>query len=390
MQPKKLKILFLPAWYPNKNDAMAGLFVKHHAKAVKNYADVAVMHIIFNSQTQKKAIAYEYNVDDDIPTLIAYIRIEEDNITDKILYPLRYIIAAFIGYKKITRQFGTPNINHVHILSRSGIVALYKKIIKGIPYIVTEHWSRYLPQNSSSYRGWFKKFTTKKVAKKAALITTVSKHLGIAMQNHGLTNTYTQISNVVDIDFFKPADKKEKNATPILLHVSCFDEKPKNVKGILNTLKKLENEGLDFELRLVGEGIDHADCVEYAKELEVKNAKFLGLKTGEALLEEYQKADTFILFSRFENQPVVIVEALACGLPVIATDVGGIPELLKDEFGELITSMNEEELMLAIKKVTQSPENYNSAAMRQYVLENFSYKGVGKQFYDIYQNILQG
>ena len=45
---------------------MAGLFVKHHAKAVKNYADVAVMHIIFNSQTQKKAIAYEYNVDDEI------------------------------------------------------------------------------------------------------------------------------------------------------------------------------------------------------------------------------------------------------------------------------------------------------------------------------------
>lgn len=389
MQQQKLKVLFLPAWYPNKNDAMAGLFVKHHAKAVKNYADVAVLHIIFNTEPQKKAIEFEYNVVDDIPTLIGYIRIAEGDFTDKLIYPFRYLRASFIGYKKITKEFGTPNVNHVHILSRSGIVAYFKKITKGVPYIVTEHWSRYLPQNSSSYRGWFKKFTTEKVSKKAEIITTVSKHLGMAMLQHGLTNTYTQISNVVDIDFFKPLQNKEKNTKPILLHVSCFDEKPKNVKGILNSAKKLEDNGIDFELRLVGDGLDHKVCVDYAEKLKLKNVNFLGLKTGAALLKEYQNADVFILFSRFENQPVVIVEALACGLPVIATKVGGIPELLKEDFGELITSMNEEELVEAIKKVTQSPESYNSDAMRQYALENFSYKGVGKQFYDIYKNILQ-
>lgn len=369
---------------------MAGLFVKNHALATLPYADVAVLHIIYNTSPQQKTIEFEYTVDDGIPTLIGYVRVNNDSFTDKWLYPLRYLKASFKGYKQISEQFGIPSVHHVHILTRSGIIALYKKITKGIPYLITEHWSRYLPQNSSSYKGWLRKFITRWVTKKASLIATVSQHLSSAMQKHGLTNKYTQVSNVVDVNFFKPLPKKPKNIKPILLHVSCFDEKPKNVKGILNTTKQLKDEGFDFELRLVGDGIDHQLCVDYAHQLGLKNIVFLGLKTKDALLAEYQKADAFVLFSRFENQPVVILEAFACGLPVIATKVGGIPEILKDGFGELVTSKNEEELAIAIKKVTQTPENYNSATMRQYAVENFSYEGVGKQFYDIYQNILQG
>ncbi len=368
---------------------MAGLFVKHHASAIKPYVDVAVLHVIYNLNKQKKKIIYEYTVDEGIPTLIAYIRIRK-SFFDKLMYPFRYLRAVFNGYKQLTQEFGSPDIHHVHILTRSGIIAYLKKITKGTPYLITEHWSRYLPQNKRSYLGFIRKSLTKKVVKKASLITTVSKHLGNAMQKHGLNNSYEQISNVVDIDFFKPLPAKSKNPKPVLLHVSCFDEKPKNVKGILNTVKLLNNEGFEFELHLVGTGIDHEECIEYAKKLNLNNVFFLGLKTKEDLLTEYQKADAFVLFSRFENQPVVILEAFACSLPVIATKVGGIPELLKEGFGELVSSESEQELATAIKKVIQNPDNYNKEAMRQYAVENFSYKGVGKQFYDIYQNILQG
>lgn len=368
---------------------MAGLFVKHHAVAIKPYVDVAVLHVIYNLNKQEKKIVYDYTVDDGIPTLVAYIRIRK-SFFDKLIYPFRYLKAVFKGYKQLTQEFGSPDIHHVHILTRSGIIAYIKKITKGIPYVITEHWSRYLPQNSKSYSGFIKKHLTKKIAKNASLITTVSEHLGVAMQKHGLSNSYEQISNVVDIDFFKPLPTKHKNFKPVLLHVSCFDEKPKNVKGILSAVKLLNNEGFEFELRLVGTGIDHQQCVEYANKLQLENVSFLGLKTKEDLLTEYQKADAFVLFSRFENQPVVILEAFACSLPVIATKVGGIPELLKEGFGELVTSENEKELAAAIKKVIQNPDNYNKEAMRQYAVENFSYKGVGKQFYDIYQNILQG
>lgn len=365
---------------------MAGLFVKYHALSVLPHAQVAVLHVIYNTAPQQKAIDYNYSVDDGLPTQIAYIRL--NNSIDRFLYPFRYLLATYKGYKMLTEKFGQPHIHHVHILTRSGIIAWYKKVTKGIPYIITEHWSRYLPQNSSSYKGSIRKWLTRKIVKNAAMVTTVSTHLGKAMQKHGLHNSYKQISNVVDVSFFKPLENKPATIKPILLHVSCFDEKPKNVKGILNTAKQLEGEGIDFELRLVGNGKDHAMCVEYAKTIGVKNAVFLGIQTGKSLLKEYQNANAFILFSRFENQPVVILEALACGIPVIATRVGGIPDILKDNFGELITPENEDELANAIKKVIRTPQAYDTTSMRQYAVDNFSYEGVGKQFYDIYQNIL--
>jgi glycosyltransferase involved in cell wall biosynthesis len=377
----------LPAWYPNQTDSMAGLFVKYHALAISKYADVAVLHIITNPN-QTKGIEYQYFLDGNLQTVIAYIQKRPGNFGDKLLFPLRYIQASLKGYKQIRNRFGKPDINHVHILTRAGILALYKKITTGTPYTITEHWSRYLPQNSVSYTGALHKWLTRRVANNAAVITTVSKHLGKAMQTHGLHNRYKQISNVVDVNYFTPLSPKPINIKPILLHVSCFDEKPKNVKGILDAAKQLENQGIDFELRLIGTGADWQMCVDYAQKLQLKTVNFLGLKTGDDLLKEYQTADAFILFSNFENQPVVILEAFACGLPVIATNVGGIPEIVKPGMGIIIEPKDVDALTTSILKVINTPEIFDRVAMRLHAEENFSYAGVGKQFYDIYQTVL--
>jgi glycosyltransferase involved in cell wall biosynthesis len=377
----------LPAWYPNQTDSMAGLFVKYHARAVLQYADVAVLHIITNAN-QNKGIEYQHTLDGNLQTVIAYIRKRKGNLWDKLFFPLRYIVASIKGYKLIKRFFGTPDINHVHILTRSGVLALYKKITTGIPYIITEHWSRYLPQNSVSYTGAVHKWFTRRVANNAAVITTVSKHLGYAMQTHGLRNTYKQISNVVDVNYFKPLSPKPKNIKPILLHVSCFDEKPKNVKGILTAAKQLEEKGFDFELRLVGNGADWQMCVDYAQTLYLKSVTFVGLATGDNLLKEYQTADGFILFSNFENQPVVILEAFACGIPVIATNVGGIPEIVKPGMGIIIEPKDITALVASMQQILTNPAIFDTKNMRRHAEENFSYEGVGKQFYDIYQTVL--
>ncbi|KAB2912673.1 MAG: glycosyltransferase family 4 protein [Bacteroidetes bacterium] len=385
MQPKKIKVLFLPAWYPHKNDSMAGLFVKYHAFAVLNFADVAVLHIT-PDPNQKKGIEYNYHIEGQLKTVIAYIR--KNGTIDKYLYPLRYLWATIKGYGLIKKVFGKPDINHVHILTRSGLWALYKKITTGTPYIITEHWSRYLPQNSGSYSGTLRKWLTRRVAKNASAITTVSTHLGVAMQQHQLTNKYLQISNVVNVGFFSPLNPKPQNPKPVLLHVSCFDEKPKNVKGILDAAKQLTLEGFEFELRLVGDGKDHQMCVDYANELGLTNVVFTGLKTGTNLLAEYQKADVFVLFSNFENQPVVLIEAFACGLPVIATKVGGIPEIVQPERGILIDAKDKKALIDAIKSSILHPEQFNKAAMQQYAHDNFSYEGVGRKFFEVYKQTL--
>lgn len=389
MQNNNIKVLFLPAWYPNKTDSMAGLFVKYHALALLPYVQVAVLHIITVGTKQKNTVEYNYIEDDRLPTVIAYIQKQPNNFLDKFLYPFRYFLANYKGYKLIKQHFGQPNLHHVHILTRSGILALYKKITTGTPYLITEHWSRYLPQNRGSYTGGFRKWLTQRIVKNASAVTTVSKHLGKAMQSHSLNNTYYQISNVVDVNYFKPLSPKPVNAKPVFLHVSCFDEKPKNVKGILNATKTLVEKGFDFELRLIGDGKDHQMCVDYCNNLQLQNVVFTGLKTGNDLLKEYQTADAFVMFSRFENQPVVLLEAFACSLPVIATKVGGIPEIVQPDFGFLIDSEDEAALAQAMQQVIEGDTPFNKEAMRQHAVKNYSYAGVGQQFYDIYKNIVK-
>ncbi|HYG14775.1 MAG TPA: glycosyltransferase [Bacteroidia bacterium] len=367
---------------------MSGLFVKYHALAVQPFADVAVMHITPVNAVQTSTVEYEYGINDGLPTLIIYIQKREGSLADKLLYPLRYIFAAFKGYKLITGKTGKPDINHVHILTRSGLIALWKKLAGGTPYIITEHWSRYLPQNKASYSGGLRKWLTKRVVENASMVTTVSKHLGDAMQSHGLENEYRQVSNVVNVDFFTPDHVAPVNSKPVLLHVSCFDEKPKNVKGILDAAHILEGKGVDFELRLVGDGKDHQLCVEYCRQLGLKNVVFTGLRTGDDLLKEFQAADVFILFSRFENQPVVILEAFACELPVIATKVGGIPEVVQNGFGLLIDLEDVNGLVNAVESAIKNPSQFDRAAMRRYVTENYSYQAVGRLFYEIYNSAL--
>ncbi len=80
----------------------------------------------------------------------------------------------------------------------------------------------------------------------------------------------------------------------------------------------------DFELVLVGDGIDFEMIKSYAHELKLEDkvVTFTGVLTGKALVEEYQKSNFSVLFSNYENIPVVISESFACGKPFVSTNVG--------------------------------------------------------------------
>lgn len=117
------------------------------------------------------------------------------------------------------------------------------KKLHHIPYLITEHWSRYLPGND--FNGVIRKFVTRKVVKEAAMITTVTKNLGNAMKNHKLLNdNYKILPNVVDTNMFVPS--KHDNKTVKIIHISCFENKSKNISGLLDALKSLKTVILIF------------------------------------------------------------------------------------------------------------------------------------------------
>jgi len=102
-----------------------------------------------------------------------------------------------------------------------------------------------------------------------------------------------------------------------------------------------------------------------------------------------QQCDCFILFSDIENSPCVIGEALCCGLPVIATAVGGIPELVHDNNSLLISPRNEDELVKAMQNMVENKEQFDHKKIAEDAQHIFSYPVIGQQFMDYYKKILQ-
>jgi len=264
--------------------------------------------------------------------------------------------------------------------------------LRNINYVITEHWSRYLPI-TGTYSGVFRKFITKIIVNKASAVSTVSKNLSAAMQSHGLANpNYIVLPNVVDSDAYNIDNQKEKNRIKRFVHISCFEDRSKNISGILRTISKLAQIRQDFECVLVGEGADLEEMKLLASDLKLKEPmlKFTGLLENENLINEYQQADFMVMFSNYENMPVVISESFSCGLPIIATSVGGIPEYVNKENGRLVEAKDEPALLEAINFMLDHSSDFDKNKIRQQAVETFGKQAVTKIFEELYSFALNG
>jgi glycosyltransferase involved in cell wall biosynthesis len=227
------------------------------------------------------------------------------------------------------------------------------------------------------------------VVKKADAIITVSQDLENGMKNLSLNNRhYYRVFNSVNTNVFHLRNKEAQSFFN-LLHVSEFKNEHKNIKGLLHAIKILSTEISDIRLHLVGYGNDLENILSYIEQLELNNLVIYHGKLHEQELSHlYNLADVFVLFSNKENMPCVIAESLSSGTPVISTDVGGINEVINESNGILIPVGNEEQLVVAIKKMMSEYPNYdhNKIAKASEIL--FSEQAVGLEQFSIYKQVL--
>lgn len=386
-----LKVLFLPRWYPNRSDPMPGLFIRRHAVAVSAFYEVAVLYVHLNSGMQDNTFEVTRSNDHGIKEFSIYYRAStcKISVVASVLNLLLFFAAHVKGFRIINREFGKPDLLHVNVLTRLGFIAFIYKILHGKPYVVTEHWTRYLP-GMDNFHGFLRKLITKVVVRNASAVMPVTLNLQKAMELHGLKNSnYRVIPNVVNTNWFVPDYQVMKHEKASILHVSCFDDKQKNISGILRVLKELSGKRQDWYCMMVGEGIDYEELVRFAESLGIKEnfVKFTGLKENEELAEIMQHADFQVLFSRYENFPVVIPESFACGVPFISTNVGGIAEYVHEDQGLLVVSEDEPALLAAIETMLDKYDRYDKNGIRQYAVDHFSNEVIGRQIADVYKEI---
>ena len=238
-------------------------------------------------------------------------------------------------WKALQREGWKPDLVQLNVIQKQGLLALWLKKHFGIPYVIIEHWSGYLPENGQFSRmSRFKRDLYRHIANNAEMILTVSEPLQKAMQACGIENEHWgTIDNVVDDFFFEPRVKSQDSRLKTLLHVSCFDERAKNVKGLLRAAKMLSEKRQDWRLKLVGTGVDYEDVRAYADTLDIPEGclEWTGELTPQQVADEMHRADALVLSSRYETYGVVLAEAAAAGLPILSTPVG-----IAEEVADLI------------------------------------------------------
>jgi glycosyltransferase involved in cell wall biosynthesis len=392
MKGERLKVLFWPGWwYPNRRDPIDGIFIKKHAEAVSRFCDVSVLYICSNPALKDRIYELEYLEENGIPTMRIYIKPPPNiPLIRKFIDVLRYVKAGRRGLQFLKEKHGRPDIVHVHVNPPAGLVFLLFTRLRGIPFIHTEHWTGYL-ETSGKYRGVFRTWLTRRFIKRAKAVTPVSKDLRRAMEKHKLRSRYQIIPNVVDTDLFciDAGEKRGADGKKRILHVSGL-RPVKNVKGLLTALKRLSETRDDFELYIVGDGPDREALEKAAQDLGLRDTFvfFTGRKSVEEVARYMKGAHFFVLFSDFENSPCVIDEAMACGLPIITTDVGGIAEHVNSSNGILIKARDNQALYDAINHMLDNYDQYDQEKIRKYAVSHFSYPVIGETFYQLYREVL--
>lgn len=392
MNKERKHIVFLARWYPHRYDPMFGLFVQRHAEAAALFNDITVIYcqqtcrdvsitpekneqyVIDTSNHKKFEIVR--TLENNVDTIRVYYKKPKNKILSLIRFYRANMMALKIGRDNGRDKSRPYDLIHVHILTRLGVIAWIQKLLHKTPYIITEHWSRYLPGND--FNGFLRKFFTKIIVRNAKLVTTVTENLANAMKAHGLKNdNYVTLPNVVNLDMFHISEKSNNPCK--IIHISCFEDKSKNISGLLESLKIVDEKGIDFQCTLIGEGMDFEMMKQKAESLQLINkVSFTGLLEGQALADELASGDFLVLSSNYENMPVVILEALASGLPVVSTNVGGIKEMIDDTKGILVEPRNQETLAEAIIKMIETYKNYDANYLRNSVIEKYGYESVGR------------
>jgi glycosyltransferase involved in cell wall biosynthesis len=166
--------------------------------------------------------------------------------------------------------------------------------------------------------------------------------------------------------------------------------KLKGVHDVIEALGNLyQNKELDkFNFKVLGTGQELDSLVKMTKTLGIdKQVDFMGFVPDDKLVRELLSSDFFILTSYSEALGMVFIEALACGLPVIGTNVGGIPEIIDEEVGLLVEPGNIKQIEKAILQMTDKYTTYPQNKLLDRA-KAFSWEAIADQYLDIYKKAI--
>ena len=302
------------------------------------------------------------------------------------LNPLRDCL-AYLELKKVLGTF-SPDLLHLHS-SKAGFLGRLAGWRLAIPVVFTAHGWAFTEGVAQPQRSIYR-FIEKRFASLAERIITVSEYdRQLALQlGVGTADLLTTVHNSVP-EIPQPARVAGAGQTVRMIMVARFAA-PKDQQLLLQALARLR--GFDWILEFVGDGPQLPPAKALAAALGLsERVVFSGECTN--VPERLARADIFVLISHWEGLPLTILEAMRAGLPVIASAVGGVAELVQDgKTGYLVGRENQQQLLVAINALCGSASTRLAMGNEGRMLyqQQFSFAQMLKSTLDIYVSVIKG
>ena len=378
-----MHILILPSNYPNSYLPQKTVFYADYARALREQGHevgvLALTPIPVRIVLQQKRMDFglrELVGDDFTVWLYQYPSPPKSPTLDRLLRRglLRRLLPGYIQRK------GMPDLVHAHGL-RGGETALDCKRLWDLPYIFSEHSPEYyFAGDSALSRRLFR--VCAEAQERLAVSPQFASYLQASVQI-----PFKSLPNPVDTGFFHPPPaRRARERLFTFINIADLKEN-KNQAMLIRAFARAYAGNEDYRLLIGGQGAEYSRLASLIQQLGLQGqVRLLGRLNREELRSWLWESDCFVLSSRKETFGVVLIEAMACGLPVIAVASHGPASIVtSSKLGRLVDC----DLQSLVQAMLEVPgEEYDSLAIRGHVQNNYSLLRIGEQLDTMYDRAL--
>ncbi|MFK8046427.1 MAG: glycosyltransferase family 4 protein [Crocinitomicaceae bacterium] len=370
---KNLRVLHIVPWFPNPENTIEGVFIASHIKALQQHCENSVLHIKFTDVKKDMFCGTENG--------IPITRIEIKPLIDK--WRLKELLAAnrikdFLSKKHANYDMVLFSVAYPNAINLGKL----KQQFKTIKFVLVEHWSAYhtqfnLAKNNSGRN------RIESIFSHSTPLIVVSNALGDDIKLFtGFDNLkFDVIPNIVDHQlFFFKEPNLEKPFT--FCSINNWSEM-KNPFLLIDAFNLIQQKHTNVRLILAGSGNLDEAIKEKIKLLRLENKiQFLGRVSKEKVASILKEAHIYCQSSNYETFSVICIEALSCGTPVLATNIGGVKDYLNNENGHLVDTLESIDWADSMERIMLNFKHYNLKKISEDSLRRFNSKKIGRQFYD--------
>ena len=382
-----MHILEIPSFFP----PYGGLFCLDQAKALLLQGhEVRILSNVQMGLTigLKDYLCLPYNRFEHTVDGVTVIQSYQRGLPKVVRYNVeRWVAIVRSMFRDYVEKYGRPDIMHAHCAKWAGYAAMLISDEYQIPYVITEHLSRMLLEEEfekSPGHAWQIPLLKQAYERSGRVIHVSEELANDTACYYGMDYSWQYLSNTIDTDFFRYQLRQPLEGRPFRFCCIANYSFLKGYDVLFEAYRKLQDEAQDIQLLIAGQFTDARQCRHEIERLQLKGVKTYGKVDKQMVRDILYQSDALVLASRSEVQPLVLLEAMSTGIPVISTEVVPRSQRIK---GTTIVSVGDADALADAMREVIGHSLPDGKALSEAVRQMASPEVIGRELTSVFSEV---